>query len=131
MAANKATVSVSASVLPDDMKAAVSGSITYDLNDGDGDACKWVYFSSSVGTGSEILIPAGISYLAGTASDETSTTHATNDNIEFVVIKHSGFQGDGTTVSTDNIHFNFTDSVAAADTVGNLTLEPGDVWWGV
>ena len=39
MAANKATVSVSASVLPDDMKAAVSGSITYDLNDGDGDAC--------------------------------------------------------------------------------------------
>ena len=34
MAANKATVSVAASVLPDELKASVGGSIVYDLNDG-------------------------------------------------------------------------------------------------
>ena len=130
MAANKATVSISASVLPDDMKTHVSSSVTYDLNDGAGDASKWVYFSSNVGSGSEILMPAGISYLGGTASDETAVTHATNDHLEFIVIKHSGYQGDGTTKSTDNIHFNFTDSVDADDATGNLTLEPGDVWYG-
>ena len=130
MAAHRATVSISASVLPDDMKVAVGGTIVYDLNDGDGDACKWVYFANNVADSSQIIMPASISYLGGTAGDETAVTHATNDNIEFIVIKHTGFQGDGTTVSTDNLHFNFTDSVAAADTVGNLTLEPGDVWYG-
>ena len=130
MAAHKATVSESASVLPDDMKAAVGGTIEYDLNDGDGDACKWVYFANNVAASTEILMPAGISYLGGTAGDETAVTHATNDNIEFIVIKHTGFQGDGTTTSTDNLHFNFTHGVDAADAVGNLTLEPGDVWWG-
>ena len=33
MAANQATVNVSASVLPDDMKFSVGGTIVYDLND--------------------------------------------------------------------------------------------------
>ena len=42
MAAHKATVSVSASVLPDDMKASVGGTIVYHLND-IGDNNKWVY----------------------------------------------------------------------------------------
>ena len=130
MAANKATVSVSASVLPDDMKAAVSGSITYDLNDGAGDAEKWVYFASNVSASSQIIMPAGISFLAGSAGDETGVTHATNDMIGFIIIKHSGYQGDGTTASTDNLYFNFTHGTDADNATGNIVLEPGDVWWG-
>ena len=103
MAAHRATVSISASVLPDDMKVSVGGTIVYDLNDGDGDACKWMYFANNVDNSSQIIAPASISYLGGTAGDETAVTHATTDNIEFIVIKHTGFQGDGTTVSTDNL----------------------------
>ena len=37
MAPNKGTVSISASVLPDDMKVSVGGTIEYDLNDMAGD----------------------------------------------------------------------------------------------
>ena len=129
MAANKATVNVTASVLPDDMKASVGGTIVYDLNDSAGDTENWVYYANNVSTTNQQILPAGISYLAGSAGD-VNTTVANGDKIGFIVIKHSGYQGDGTTASTDNLYFNFTDSVNADNATGNIVLEPGDVWWG-
>jgi hypothetical protein len=129
MAANKATVSVSASVMPDDMKAAVGGTIVYDLNDSAGDTENWVYYANNVSATNQAILPADIGYLAGSAGDLNTRTHA-NDTIGFLVIKHSGFQGDGTTASTDNLYFNFTHGVDADNATGNLILEPGDVWWG-
>ena len=132
MAANKATVSVSASVLPDDMKVSVGGTIIYDLNDMAGDDSKWIYYVNDIDSSSEVLIPADVGYLgtSGSAGHTTPTRSAAADLLEFVVIKHSGFQSDGTTVSTDNLFINFTHSTAAANATGNIVLEPGDVWWG-
>jgi len=130
MAAHKATVSISASVLPDDMKVSVGGTVEYDLNDGAGDACKWISYANDIDSSSEAPIIADIGYLQGVIGDTTPTRTAAGDSIEFIVIKHSGFQADGTTVSTDNMYFNFTNSVAADGTDGDFTLEPGDVWWG-
>ena len=132
MAANRCNVNITASVLPDDMKVAVGGNITYDMNDMAGDVSKWVFISNDIDTASEVLIPAGVGYLGlSTAAGFTTptVTHA-NDLLEFVVIKHSGFRSNGTTVSTDNLFINFTDSTAAANATGNIVLEPGDVWWG-
>ena len=130
MAANKATVSISASVMPDDVKAAVGGTTVYDLNDMAGDASKWVSYAQDIDNSSEALIVADIGYLQGDAGNTTPTRTASGDMYEFVVIKHSGFQADGTTVSTDNLYINFTHGTAAAKATGNLVLEPGDVWWG-
>ena len=131
MAANKGTVSVSASVMPDDVKAGVSGTTIYDLNDMAGDVCNWVYFSNDIDTSSEVIIPADVGYVGnGVTGNTTPTRTAAADCVEFLVLKHSGFQADGTTVSTANLAFNFTHGTAAADAVGNLYLEPGDVWWG-
>ena len=130
MAANKATVSISASVLPDDMKVSVGGTIVYDLNDMAGDASKWVSYAQDIDNSSEALIVADIGYLQGTAGNTTPTRTVSGDMYEFVVIKHSGFQSDGTTTSTDNLYINFTHGTAAANATGNLVLEPGDVWWG-
>ena len=130
MAANKAIVSISASVLPDDMKVSVGGTIVYDLNDMAGDASKWVSYAQDIDNSSEALIVADIGYLQGDAGNTTPTRTASGDMYEFVVIKHSGFQADGTTVSTDNLYINFTHGTAAANATGNLVLEPGDVWWG-
>jgi hypothetical protein len=132
MAANKATVSVSASVLPDDMKAAVGGTIVYDLNDMAGDVSKWIYYVNDIDTGNEVLIPVGVGYLgtSGSAGHTTPLVTAAADLLEFIVIKHSGFQSDGTTISTDNLFINFTHGVAADNATGNLVLEPGDIWWG-
>ena len=131
MAANKGTVSISASLGPDEAKMTVGGSITYDLNDMAGDACNWVYFANDIDTSSEVIIPADVGYVGnGVTGNTTPTRTHANDCVEFLVIKHSGYQADGTTVSTANLAFNFTHGVAAADAVGNAYLEPGDIWWG-
>ena len=134
MAANQATVNVSASVLPDDMKFSVGGTIVYDLNDMAGDASKWIYIANDIDNSTEVLIPVGVGYLGsgatGDAGNTTPTVTAAADLLEFVVIKHSGFQADGVTVSTDNLFINFTHGVDADNATGNLVLEPGDVWWG-
>ena len=131
MAANKGTVSVTASIMPDDVKAAVSGTAIYDLNDMAGDACNWIYFANDIDTSSEVIIPADVGYVGnGVTGNTTPTRTHANDCVEFLVLKHSGYQADGTTTSTANLAFNFTHGVAAADAVGNLYLEPGDVWWG-
>ena len=129
MAAHKAIVSVSASVLPDDMKTSVAGQITYDLNDGPGDDESWVYFANNVNTVSQAIMADGVQYLGGDAGDETDTLAASTDNAGFIILKHSGYQGDGTTISTDNLYFNLVDGMAASAATGNLILEPGDVWW--
>tara|TARA_Y100000310_G_scaffold164056_1_gene163896 strand:- start:566 stop:1057 length:492 start_codon:yes stop_codon:yes gene_type:complete len=131
MAANRATVSVSASVGPDEMKASVGGTIVYDLNDMAGDACNWIYFANDIDTSSEVIIPADVGFSNnGITANSSPNRTASSDCVEFLVLKHSGFQSDGSTVSTANLAFNFTHGVAAADAVGNLYLEPGDVWWG-
>jgi len=132
MAANKATVNVSASVGPDEAKMNVGGTITYDLNDMDGDTCNWVYFANDIGSGgSEVIIPADVGYIGnGVTGNTTPTRTESADCIEFLVLKHSGYRADGTTVSTDNLFFNFEHGEAAADAIDQLILEPGDVWWG-
>ena len=129
MAAHKATVSVSASVLPDDMKASVGGTIVYDFND-IGDNNKWVYFANNVSGTAQSIMADGVSYLAGNAGDETATVDASADDLGFLVLKHSGYQGDGTTVSTDNLYLNIAHGGDADAAAGSLVLEPGDVWWG-
>jgi hypothetical protein len=129
MAAHKATVSVSASVLPDDMKASVGGTTVYDLND-IGDNNKWVYFANNVSTSAQSIMADGVSYLAGNAGDETAVVDASADDLGFLVLKHSGYQGDGTTTSTDNLYLNITHGADADAAAGSLVLEPGDVWWG-
>jgi len=130
MAAHKATVSVSASLLPDESKVSVGGTIVYDLNDMAGDASKWISYANDIDSSSEALVVADIGYLQGVIGDTTPTRTSGSDMFEFVVIKHSGYQADGTTTSTDNLYINFTHGTAAANATGNLVLEPGDVWWG-
>jgi len=129
MAAHKATVSVSASVLPDDMKASVGGTIVYDLND-IGNNNKWVYFANNVSTSAQSIMADGVSFLAGNAGDETATLDADVDDLGFLVLKHSGYQGDGTTTSTDNLYLNIAHGGDADAAAGSLVLEPGDIWWG-
>tara|TARA_R100000458_G_C8255083_1_gene231308 strand:+ start:402 stop:896 length:495 start_codon:yes stop_codon:yes gene_type:complete len=133
MAVDKATLNITASLLPDDFKQSVSGSIVHEIADGAGDDSKWCAYSVDIDTSSEVIIPANVGYFNGdnVSGDSPTGTHS-NDKVEFLVIKHSGFRSDGTTASaaSECVHFNFTDSVAAAAATGNLQLNPGEVWWG-
>ena len=133
MAADKATVSVSASVLTDDAKVNVGGTITHEIADGAGDVSQWLSYALDVDTSEEVIIPTGIGYLnCSNTSDLAPAIVATGDKIEFVVLKHSGFRSDGSTASASTavVHFNFTDSTAGAAATGNIQLNPGEMWWG-
>ena len=129
MAAHRATVNVSGSVLPDDMKASIGGTIVYDLND-IGDNNKWIYFANNVSTTAQPIMADGVSFLASNAGDEAAVLDADTDDLGFLVLKHSGFQGDGTTASTDNLYLNIEHDKPASGGAEDLILEPGDVWWG-
>ena len=86
MAANKAVVNISASVLPDDVKISVSGRIVYDLNDMAGDDSKWISYSQDIDTSSEALIVADIGYLQSSAGSTSPTRTHASDNVEFIVV---------------------------------------------
>ena len=133
MAADRAIVNVSASVLTEDAKVSVGGTIVHEIADGAGDVSQWISYAIDIDTSTEVVIPTGIGYLNGSsASGLAPTVVASGDKIEFIVLKHSGFRSDGSTASasTEVIHFNFTDSTAGAAATGNLQLNPGEVWWG-
>ena len=57
MAADKATVNVSASLLPDEIKTSVGGTTVYDLNEV-GDNNKWTYSLTIIGASNEDLFLA-------------------------------------------------------------------------
>lgn len=133
MATDKATINISASLLPADVKVSIGGTITHETTDGPGGAGKWISYGIDIDTSSEVVIPADIGYLTGSnVSGVTPTRTATADKVEFLVLKHSGFRSDGSTKSaaSECVHFNFTDSVAGAASTGNLRLNPGEIWWG-
>ena len=130
MAANRAVVTVSASLLPDDIKTSISGTTVYDLND-IGNTNGWLYYANTVGTSAGPIMSDGLSYIGGAPSgDENDVLDADVDDLGFLVIKHSGYRGDGTTVSTDKLYLNIAHGVDAAPAAGALILEAGEVWWG-
>ena len=89
MAADRATVSVSASVLTDDAKVNVGGTITHEIADGAGDLSQWMSYAIDIDTSEEVIVPAGIGYLNGSNTSGLAplVTHAA-DRPEFVVLKH-------------------------------------------
>ena len=135
MAAHKAVINVSASVLPDNIKTGVSGTAIYNLNDVGNDN-KWVHYINSVGTASEACIPSSVAYLTGSAGETGTpdTTTTATDDVGVIIIKHTGYQGDGVTktASDTRLYINVHHGVDAGpqDDLGNMFLLPGEVWWG-
>ena len=128
MAANKATVSVSASVLPDDMKSSVSGTIVYDLND-IGNNNKWTYSLTIIGSSSEDALLASVPFLGqGTAEEGATATVNGTDDIVFLFIKHTGTT-DGSTSTTATLHLNLSGGTATGSAVGDIVLKPGECFF--
>ena len=130
MAKHKAVVNCSATVLPDGMKKTVSGTATYNLDDvGDNNRC--IYYLNSVDTNSQTAIPDSVGYLAADAGDEGRVMDSSADKVSFIVLKHTGYQGDGVTkTATDTkVYFNIESGEAAAPAADNMYLLPGEVWW--
>ena len=129
MAADRATVNISASLLPDEIKTSIGGTCVYDLNDF-GDNNKWVYTLTLVGDTSEDLIKTGINFLGQGTADEgdVATTQATDD-VLFIFVKHSGTT-DGSTATTANLHVNLGAGTATGGTAGDIVIKPNECWFG-
>jgi hypothetical protein len=130
MAKHKAVINVSASVLPDWCKQGVAGSSTYNLNDLGNDN-SWISWINNVDTNSQAIAPAGVQYINADGGDAVANTHATDDDVVFLVIKHTGYQSDNVTktASSAKLYLNQINATAAANATSNMILMPGEVWW--
>ena len=116
--ADAASVTISATVLPDEIAKTISGSMTVapaDINH------KWYYKLTSVSNASTDLM-AG-SYIDRTAVDDDTVPEAVNvsDTVAFLFIQN--------TDSTDHIYVNIAAGTAAA-AAGNIYIHAGDTWCG-
>ena len=129
MAADRATITVSASLLPDEIKTSIGGTTIYDLNDF-GDNNLWLYTLTLIGASSEDLIKTGTNYLGQGAAEEgaTATTQATDD-VLFVFVKHSGTTN-GSTVTTSNLNIHLSGGTTTGSLKGDIIVKPNECWFG-
>jgi len=128
MAADRATVSVSASLLPDEIKTTVGGTSVYDIDD-IGDTNKWTYSLTIVGASSEDALLASVPYLGQGTAEEGATASANGtDDIVFLFVKHSGTT-DGSTATTANLHLHLSGGTATGSAVGDIVLGPNECFF--
>jgi hypothetical protein len=125
MAADRATLSISASLLPDEIKTSISGTTVYDLNDY-GDNNKWAYSLTIVGSSSEDALLPTVAYLGQGAAEEGGTASvAADDDVLFLFIKHTGTT-DGSTATTATLAINLAGTAATGSAAGDIVLKPGE-----
>ena len=115
--ANAASVTLSATVLPDSIAKTIAGTMTLSPADANH---KWYYKQTSVSNGSTDLI-AGywLDYLA--IDDDTSPIAITaTDTVAFLFIKN--------TDSSNSVYLNIAAGTAAA-AAGNIYVGPGESWY--
>ena len=125
MAADRATVSISASLLPDEIKTSVGGTLIYDLDDF-GDNNKWAYSLTIVGASSEDALLATVAYLGqGTDEEGGTASVAGTDDVLFLFVKHTGTT-DGSTTTTATLALNLAGTAATGSAAGDIVLKPGE-----
>ena len=125
MAADRATVSISASLLPDEIKTSVGGTLIYDLDDF-GDNNKWAYSLTIVGASSEDALLATVAYLGqGTDEEGGTASVAGTDDVLFLFVKHTGTT-DGATTTTATLALNLAGTAATGSAAGDIVLKPGE-----
>ena len=130
MAANRATVNVSASLLPDSMKTSIGGTTVYDLND-TGNNNKWIYVRMQTDgtTARDLVTEDGVQYLNETITytDTIPLTVEATDDCVFLVIKNTATT-DGSTASTANLYVGLTGGDLAVNS-GTIVIGPNEVWF--
>ena len=128
MAADRATVSVSASLLPDEIKTSIGGTTVYDLDDL-GDNNKWAYSLTIVGASSEDALLASVPYLGqGTAEEGATASANSTDDVVFLFVKHTGTT-DGATASTATLHLHLSGGTATGSASGDIVLKPNECFF--
>jgi len=125
MAADKAIININASLLPDEIKTTIGGTIVYDMDDY-GDNNKWTYSLTIIGASSEDALLASVPYLGqGTAEEGATATANNTDDVLFFFIKHTGTT-DGATATTATLAVNLGGTAATGSAAGDIVLKPGE-----
>ena len=115
--ANGASVSISATVLPDKISKVISGSMTLDPTDANH---KWYYKLTSVTNSSNDLIGGYYSYYTALADSTVPETVNASDTVAFLLIQNHE--------TARSIYLNIAAGTAAA-AAGNIYIGPGETWY--
>ena len=130
MAADRAIISVSASLLPDNIKTSIGGTTVYDIND-NGSANKWLYVRMQTDgiTARDLITEDGVGYLNETITytDTISVTVEATDDCVFLVIKNTATTN-GSTSSTANLYVGLSGGDLGVNS-GTIVIAPNEVWF--
>ena len=117
--ANDATISITATILPDEISKTLSGSMTVtpdDVND------KWYYKKTEVTTTSAHLIAGNFIDYTAVDQDTAPTAVATGDKVKFLFVKN--------TSTTDGIMLSIDAGTAAFNLADGIFVGPSQSWFG-
>jgi hypothetical protein len=117
--ADAATVTITATLLPDEIAKTITGSMTVtpdDVND------KWYYkLTSCTATSTDLIAGAYLDYTA--VDDDTAPTAvASGDKVKFLFVQN--------TSSADGVYLCFDGGAAANDLVDGVFIGPNQTWFG-
>ena len=117
--ADNATVSIQATILPDEIAKTLSGTMTVapdDAND------KWYYKLTACTTTSTDLIAGSFLDYTAVDDDTAPTAISTSDKVKFLFVQN--------TSSADGVYIVFDGGTAANDVVDGVFIGPSQTWFG-
>ena len=115
--ADAATISVTATMLPDEIAKTITGAMTVTPAD---TTEKWYYKLTSVSAASTDLIAGYFTDYTAVDDDTAPTAVHTADTVKFLFIQN--------THATTSVYINIAAGTAAAAT-GNIYVGPGESWY--
>ena len=117
--ADDATISITATLLPDEISKTISGSMTVTPDDAND---KWYYKKTEVTTTSADLIAGSFLDYTAVDQDTAPTAVATGDKIKFLFVKN--------TSTTDGIMLSIDAGTAAFNLADGIFVGPSQSWFG-
>ena len=117
--ADAATITVTATMLPDEIAKTLSGSMTVTPDDAND---KWYYkLTSCTATSTDLIAGSFLDYTA--VDDDTAPTAiSTSDKVKFLFVQN--------TSTADGVMLCFDGGAAANDGVDNVFIGPSQTWFG-
>ena len=121
--ANNGIGSSTASILPDEVKATLTGACTYTPATGE----KWIYKQASISTSSADIFASTDEFFGNSAASDSA---ATADKIKWIAIKHTGTSNGTLSTSESVLLSQATGTVAynGTTTASTILIEPNDLF---
>ena len=117
--ADDATISISATLLPDEISRTISGSMTVSPDDAND---KWYYKLTAVTTTSADLIAGSFLDYTAVDQDTAPTAITTSDKVKFLFMQNQS--------SADGVYVCFAGETAANNLANGVFIGPNQTWFG-